>query len=247
MKTQFNLVAIIMVTIATTCSLHAATGWETDKMIIRVEQEDGESIRIQLANLEKKHTTVSITGVDGKTWFWEKARGVHGFAKKLQLKDMPTGEYVLQIKNRDSYYVQVFIKSNSKVIFFNRGSLGKREQAVAMRTSRPSVKESMLISRIKVKDEHKVDIQLANLQHAPSELILKSIEGSTMYQTRINQKHGFAKTMNLEDLMSGQYYFLFRTGKMILVQFFTIDDDGVVLGEKQQLSHVYLDDKVVTK
>ncbi len=247
MKTQSNVAIAIILTIITTFSLNAAPYTEGGKMIVRVAQQDREVIDVQLANLQKQRTKVSISDVHGKIWFSEYAWGVHANPKRLDLHGMPAGEYVLLIKNKQQQYVQVFTKTEKGLFFFEKEEPQKGEEATAILTSGSPAAGNVLISRFTADGAHGVDIQLANLLGSKTIVQLKNTDGNTLYEEAIEGQDGYAKKINLEGVVNGHYYFLIRTGKLIRVQFLSIGPRGVELEERQELENESLNGKLALK
>lgn len=235
MRTQSNVVTVTILIIATSLSLQAKPASKGEQMIVHVTQENQHSIKVQLANLEKKRTLVQIIDIQGKIWLSDYARGVNGYSKMLDLDEIPTGQYVLQVKNMHKRYIQVFTKIKGNVFFFEKENTTPRDRPIALFASNNPVPGDVLISRIKSNSEYTVDIQLANLLGATSTVQLKSIRGSIIYQEIIKGRNGYAKTINLQDVLPGEYYFLIQTSSLTQILFLTISKHGIELKERQKL------------
>ena len=249
MKMQRNVVIALMLTIITSFTLQAAAYEEAVKMIVRIEQKDGKAIHVQLANLQKKRTKVSISDVNGREWFSEYAWGVYAYAKNLNLNGMPAGEYVLLIKNKEERHIQAFTKTKSNLFFFEQAGPQKGEGPTAIFTSGSSFPpaDNVLISRFTADGAHGVDIQLANLLASKTVWQLKTMSGNTIYEEVIEGQNGYAKKVNLAGMTKGHYYILVRTGKLVRVQFLEVNSQSVKLKERQQLENGSLNEKMALK
>lgn len=79
-----------------------------NRLIVSIEKSDGlASLDLRLANLEKQGTFVELRDMQGNTWFSQYVWRKHGYAKKLNLKGMPDGNYLLSIRHSEATIVQM--------------------------------------------------------------------------------------------------------------------------------------------
>lgn len=80
------------------------------ELIARTSVEGGKSVKVQLINLEKLHTTLSVQSLTGKETFYQKnIRKHNGFVTKLNLEDLPKGRYILKVEQADESLTQVIL------------------------------------------------------------------------------------------------------------------------------------------
>ncbi|MEM8528642.1 MAG: T9SS type A sorting domain-containing protein, partial [Bacteroidota bacterium] len=92
------------------------------KMIISVKKQDDLTIKLRLANLNKQRTGIKILDINGKAWFSEYAWNDDGYAKQLNLEEMPDGTYFLVIKNKNTNHTQAFVIRDQQLILFRTES-----------------------------------------------------------------------------------------------------------------------------
>lgn len=84
-----------------------------NRLIVSIEKSnDQTSLDLRLANLEKQGTFVELRDLQGNTWFSQFVWRKHGYAKKLNLKGMPDGNYLLSVQHKEATIVQMLRLSN---------------------------------------------------------------------------------------------------------------------------------------
>lgn len=86
-----------------------------DDPIFRIKPVETKVFQINLANLQKKPTSVSLTNLKGTTFFKETIRNHNGYARKLNLGQLPNGRYVLTVKQNG--------EALSKVIYVDKDAM----------------------------------------------------------------------------------------------------------------------------
>ena len=247
MKTQSNLVLALLLSIITGFTLAAAPYGGAHKMIVRVEQQNGQALTVQLANLQKQRTRISLADTNGKVWFSDYAWGVNGYTKRLNLDGMPAGSYVLLINNTRDQYAQAFTKTQYQLFFFQREADQNEEKAVAKLTSRRTAPANPSICRITPDKARGVVFRLANLLGAETTLQLKTETGGNLFETVIAGQSGYAKKINLEGMPNGAYYLLIHTGELTRMLFMNLSTHHIEIKEIQQLDHGLLPSTRVSK
>ncbi len=111
----FLVVATFMVSANAFANLPVA---EEDKgMIINVDQVADKQFVLHLANLEKQVTLIQIEDLKGRVYFNERVRNHNGYARKINLKKIPEGRYILSIKQDQKNFAQVMVVQDNKVVF----------------------------------------------------------------------------------------------------------------------------------
>lgn len=85
-----------------------------NRLIVSIEKsaDAATSLDLRLANLEKQGTFVELRDLQGNTWFSQFVWRKHGYAKKLNLKGMPDGNYLLSVQHKEATIVQMLRLSN---------------------------------------------------------------------------------------------------------------------------------------
>ncbi|MCB0608277.1 MAG: hypothetical protein KDD12_11210 [Lewinella sp.] len=107
MKFRFFLSALLMAA----CMVPAlAGGTNPTELIARTTVMSEKTMKIQLINLEKVATTLSINSLDGKKTYYEKNIKKHnGFATKFNFGDLEPGKYLLKVEQPDESLTQVIL------------------------------------------------------------------------------------------------------------------------------------------
>ena len=220
MKTQRSFVALLCLVMASIFTANGKPLHEPEKMIVRLENIGPDAIGLQMANLLQLRTKVCITDLDGRPWFKEYVQKENGYAKKLNLAGMPSGEYLLSVQNEQECFVRAFAKRETGIVFFQA----------------PSVEvKSPVITHFSTPGPQTIGVQLANLQGKNTSVQLNTIDGVVVVNDSVNGQTGYAKKFNLTGLESGAYCYVVRTGGLVQVQIFRFRPEGLVLDELQLL------------
>ena len=114
----------LMLIAAVVCSMacipvSAATTAPADDgdLIINVDQLNNKQFILHLANLEQQSTSIMIKDLSGTTYYRETVKDHNGFAKKINLRKLPEGRYVLSITQNDRQFTQVVLVDTEKLLF----------------------------------------------------------------------------------------------------------------------------------
>jgi predicted peptidase len=227
--------ACLMV-MGTALNLHANVVPAPDsKMIVKIEKGDeAKTIKLYVANLLDQRTEVSLQDMDGKIWFSEYVWNEAGFAKKLNLNEMPEGNYLFFVLNKNGKFVQMLSLGENEVDFFRSVPAFAGKKAVAVYASYNTRKRGQLITYITQPGKHTIGVQLANLEEKTANLQINAVGESIAYDETVSGKHGYAKLLNTEGMLPGNYYLYVKTDKTTFVQFFKLTKEGVMFEEAQQ-------------
>ena len=233
---RFFFVAMILI-LAGSFTVNATPVSESVKMILKVQKQDANSLKVQIANLQKQYTLISISDFNGKQWFAKAVSRENGFAKKLNVAELPAGNYVISIANRSETLARAFAKTADDLAIYESPELPENRKAYAVMTARKGTSGEALITRITTPDPSSVGVQLANLEGTAAKIQLRTLSGSLVKSDAVNGENGYAKSFNLKGINSGQYYFYIQVSKVSAVQFFSIQDGEVTLTDRYVLTH----------
>jgi len=91
---------------------------QPDQMIMRTDHLEANTISLQLANLEKRRTKVSLIDLSGHTWYKEHVWGSNGYFKSIDLNATPDGTYLLIAQNKRAVQYQGLYKIGGTVKLF---------------------------------------------------------------------------------------------------------------------------------
>ncbi|MEK7257006.1 MAG: hypothetical protein AAB316_19790 [Bacteroidota bacterium] len=240
MKKQIVRLAVLALLFTTQFSLSSAAGstpGAEGKVIVKLnEGEDGKSLQLQLANLQKLRTCVGIQDLQGKVWFVEYVWRENGYHKSLNIKGMPAGTYFLWVKNKQVETHRSFEFNGNGITFFDQEKEALEAEPEAVFTGGNSAEEGKLIARVTPAGKAALDVQLANLQRQPLTLRLSAVGESEVFSENVRNEHAFAKKLNFKGMTPGSYFLSIETQGATLVAFFTLSgDDGLRLDSVQKL------------
>lgn len=101
-----SLFATLLLAITTSFSAYSFN--PTPPVIARTKLIKEKVISIQLANLEKKYTYVSITDMQGELiYFSQGVKNHNGFKKAVNLTNLSNGKYLLKVKTKGKILRQI--------------------------------------------------------------------------------------------------------------------------------------------
>lgn len=206
------------------------------KMIVKIERgETAKNIHLQLANLQHLRTGVAILDMEGKYWFNEYVWSEKGYAANLNLRGMPAGDYVFEIKNKDNRYLQAFSIGTNDLAFFKEMPAEKPAKSFAKLASLNPDDKGKLITHFTDEGNSTLGVQLANLQHNPALVRMVAFDAGTMLSKRVAGVQGYAEKWNLTGLASANYLLYVRSGDANVVLFFQLNGDKIELQNIQRL------------
>ncbi len=101
-----------------TCFSSFGSSATVPPIIAKTKLVKEKTIQIQLANLEKKFTKVSITDMKGKLiYFSEGVKDHNGFSKAINIKNLMDGNYLIEVKGKGKALKQIFQIKGEQVYF----------------------------------------------------------------------------------------------------------------------------------
>ena len=232
MKKLIFLLVCALVSANTFASVHDAG----ENVIVKIEKgEMAKTIALRLANLEMLGTTIDVQDVGGIVWFTKYINRENGYSASIDLNGMPSGDYVLSIKNHKRMWAQAFAMDEEEIAFFKNPSVKPTPAVVASLVSFDLKEKGKLITHFTDQGNASLGAQLANLQGMPAELYIISMGRGFMFTEKIDGKHGFAHPFNLEGAVDGHYFLYVHAADASAIQFFTLKKGDLTLGDMQRL------------
>ena len=88
---------------------------DSEHLIMRVKLQDAKSIDVILANLQQEKTNLTLSSLDGTTYFFDTIRKHNGYGKNLSLSKMPQGRYILKVTQKGKELTSVIVVGKEKV------------------------------------------------------------------------------------------------------------------------------------
>lgn len=236
MKKLLVLSAACLMVLGTTRDLRANAIPEPGaRMLVSLKRGPGmKTIDVYLANLLDKRTQVSVQGMDGKLWFSEYAWGEAGYAKRLNLAEVPQGNYLLYVENKDERHLQMIAIGEMGMDFFRTMAPVRERKAVALLAGRDDSRRGGVIGYITQPNEHAVGVQLANLERWRADVRILALGESIAYEEAVSDVQGYARLIDFEGMPSGNYYVCVETHGVSIVQFFNWSGEGLEFQEMQR-------------
>lgn len=78
---------------------------------------DERALVVQLANLQKEKTVLTLESLDSRETFHEQVINDHnGYSARLNLNELPKGRYILRVKQGDSSLRQVLVVDQNSIL-----------------------------------------------------------------------------------------------------------------------------------
>ena len=113
----------LMLFAAMVCAIASAPAFahtpaiDDGEVIINVNQLEGKQFILHLANLEQQTTNIKLEDLQGTVYYTEMVRKHNGYAKKLNLRKLPEGRYILSVLQDNKKFVQVVVIQDDKLMF----------------------------------------------------------------------------------------------------------------------------------
>lgn len=232
MKKQMILIAT-MVFFALSFNTYASS---EDRMIVRIGKSDNaKSIAIQLANLEKKRTTINLIDVNGVGWFHKAVYHQAGYASNINLTGLPMGDYVLIVKRKGHVHAQAVTLESDDISFFEVPVSNENKATGPAVLTSTQMDKSRLISRFIDQGDRKVGVQLSNLQEAPVSIQLVSPGGGNLLTKNFSGQNGYGGTWDMNGMKSDLYFFYVKTKEATVIQFVNVNGDEIEFFEQQRI------------
>lgn len=80
------------------------------KVNVNVKAVKERTVEVFLSNLQHERTSISIESLDGETTYFKDVVNAHnGYRKRLNLRDLPYGRYLLVVKQNGEKLQQVIV------------------------------------------------------------------------------------------------------------------------------------------
>lgn len=97
--------------------LHLLATPPTIENVLLNTQVEERTLVIQIANLQKEKTTLTLESLDSSETFHEQVINEHnGFSTRLNLKAMPKGRYILRVKQGERSLRQVVVLDQNSIL-----------------------------------------------------------------------------------------------------------------------------------
>ena len=236
MKAQRNFLSTTLFVLISCFSVSLLANTATANMIVRITKLNDHSINLQVANIQQR-TEIKIVDLNGQPWFSTVVKKTNAYAKQLNLSAIPTGNYIVYVKNDDEKHIQAFAKSSEEIAFFESSDKPATNYAYAQLASNRTKTSQRLITRVSTDGDKKVEVQLANLMNKKTSVQVRFLTGVELVRDQVRGEAGYAKSFNCEGMTAGDYYVVVRTGKTTFLQFFMINEAGIFMEESQRLDN----------
>ncbi len=114
--------------LATLClALMTAPMWANDvapittsDILVTAKITTGKTISLKVANLQMEKTSIRITDMKGdNTFYRDFVKDHNGYGRNLNLSDLPSGKYMLTVKQKDEKVRQIIVVKDSYVLLSN--------------------------------------------------------------------------------------------------------------------------------
>ncbi|MBK7869178.1 MAG: hypothetical protein IPJ74_00140 [Saprospiraceae bacterium] len=241
-----NVLPLITISFAFAISLSA----QNDPMIVKIRQSAAQKIDVQLANLEKKRTGISVQDVKGNTWVSEYAWNETGYHKTINMTGMPPGEYLVVINKQNTIQTQAFMLTTKHLVLFEAAKTNGEEEAIAKLVSFDNKSTTRnIITNITKESNNIIKIQLANLQGKQIVMNLHQIGNNSAMEVKVSGEQGYSKNWNLTGMPFGDYYLHLQTPEESFLYFLEFGKEGITIQSKQHLeySRLLINEKLAVK
>ncbi len=111
--------------LATLClALMTAPMWANDlspvtttDILVNAKITSGKTISLKVSNLQMEKTSIRITDLKGNNTFYrDSVKDHNGYGRRLNLSDLPSGKYMLTVKQKDENVKQIIVIRDSYVL-----------------------------------------------------------------------------------------------------------------------------------
>jgi len=205
-------------------------------VIVSIEKsDDAKALEIRLANLEMKHTQITLLDAEGKSWYFHNVSKDVGYSAKLNLEGMPDNDYVVFIKNKKGQHFQAFSMEGEDITFFQLQNAGSIKNLTASLENYEMKETAQLISKVTAEMNRSLGVRIANLKEAPTTLRLFSDGGTKIQTEKVANEHAYAKNWDLQNVADGNYFLYIESGNTTVVQSIKVKGNNVEIGAVQRL------------
>lgn len=114
--------------LATLClALMTAPMWANDVLpittsdiLVTAKITTGKTINLKVANLQMEKTSIRLTDMKGNNTFYRDfVKDHNGYGRRLNLSDLPSGKYMLTVKQKDEKVRQIIVVRDNYVLLSN--------------------------------------------------------------------------------------------------------------------------------
>jgi hypothetical protein len=241
MKKQFFLLLLAAILVNAPAAFCFEKG---ENIIVKLGRgEKPRSVMLQLANLEKLHTLVSLQGADGQVWYTKHVEREIGYTTSLNMDGMPDGDYLLYVENRSTSKYNAFSMTGDDIAFFESKPTVQPSNGVAVKVSFEAAEKGKLIAFITDEGQQdgppRLGVRLANLQKKPTNINIVTIADGPIFSALVKNEIGYGKALNLTGIASGNYFLYVQSTDATFFQFFRLTKEGrLEFGEIQRLERL---------
>ncbi len=114
--TGWLLTCALLFTGITAFALPSAIESPEADLKFKSEAIDYRIVKILLINLQQETTTVKLADMQGKEYYRRVIRDHNGFARKLDLKGLDNGRYLLSVEQNGEEWIQVVLVDDQGVM-----------------------------------------------------------------------------------------------------------------------------------
>lgn len=111
--------------LATLClALMTLPAWANDvapatntDILVNAKIAEGKVLNLKVSNLQMERTSIRLTDLKGENTFYrEFVKDHNGYGRRLNLDQLPSGKYMLTIKQKDEYVKQVIVVKDNYLL-----------------------------------------------------------------------------------------------------------------------------------
>lgn len=224
---------LLIALVATVLTLNANS---INPVIVSIKKsDDAKALEIRLANLEMKHTQITLLDAEGKSWYFHNVSKGVGYSAKLNLEGMPDNDYVVFVKNKKGQQFQAFSMEGADITFFQLQNSGTIKNLTASLENYEMKETAQLITKVTVEGTQSLGVRVANLKEVPTTLRLFSDGGTTIQTEKVDGEHAYAKSWDLQNVADGNYFLFIESGKTTVIQSISVKRNKVEVGAVQRL------------
>ncbi len=231
MKTKLNLLVAIALTGATFLNASVASN-------LNLQLKTGETpgtVTVHLDGLDQLNTQMSIQDISGKKWFSEMIRKQTRFNKTIDLKSMPSGEYLLFVKNKRSQQSRAFRLDNKQVVLFDLSGDATTPGGLVLEAGGAN----RIIARISATDAQTLYLHVSNLKDYQAVIRIVSPDGDVRWEAGSDGAIAIAKSVDMNALMiePGTYFVHIQAGDATVIQELKITGTAMQPGMAHHVSN----------